>query len=338
MIPLTIIGGGLAGLSLGIALRNRNVNVDLFEADDFPRHRVCGEFISGIQSDTLKSLGVDECINDSHYLNKTVWYYKNEKVLKANLPYPALGISRYLLDERLANTFTDLGGNLHTKHRFKNKDQKKPLIWASGRQAKSSSWIGLKLHCKAFPIEGDLNLHIGENGYAGASPVENNKLNICGLFKIRPAINVKKENIFIEYLKACGIESLAKKVSDSEIDTNSITSVAALNYKKSAHDNMTLNIGDRFSLIPPFTGNGMSMAFEAASLAVDPLNQYSNKELSWQNTIKLINEKQKNMFQNRLRVANFIHPWIYQPQLQKILVTLSKFNMVPFKSLFHLMH
>ena len=44
--PVTIIGGGLAGLTLGIGLRQRNVPVTIREAGQYPRHRVCGEFIS----------------------------------------------------------------------------------------------------------------------------------------------------------------------------------------------------------------------------------------------------------------------------------------------------
>ncbi|HZI32692.1 MAG TPA: NAD(P)-binding protein, partial [Candidatus Binatia bacterium] len=44
---ITIVGGGLAGLTLGIGLRRRDVPVTILEAGEYPRHRVCGEFISG---------------------------------------------------------------------------------------------------------------------------------------------------------------------------------------------------------------------------------------------------------------------------------------------------
>ena len=55
---LTIAGGGLAGLSLGIALRSRGVPVRVVEAGSYPRHRVCGEFISGIADAELDALGI----------------------------------------------------------------------------------------------------------------------------------------------------------------------------------------------------------------------------------------------------------------------------------------
>src|ERR1017187_5908771 len=55
---ITIVGGGLAGLTLGIGLRQREVPVKIFEAGNYPRHRVCGEFISGNGQAVLDRLGL----------------------------------------------------------------------------------------------------------------------------------------------------------------------------------------------------------------------------------------------------------------------------------------
>jgi 2-polyprenyl-6-methoxyphenol hydroxylase-like FAD-dependent oxidoreductase len=62
---ITIVGGGLAGLTLGIALRQREVAVTICEAGHYPRHRVCGEFISGRGQATLARLGMSKLINES---------------------------------------------------------------------------------------------------------------------------------------------------------------------------------------------------------------------------------------------------------------------------------
>ena len=61
--PITIVGGGLAGLVLGIGLRRCDAPVTIWEAGNYPRHRVCGEFISGRGQATLARLGMSELIN-----------------------------------------------------------------------------------------------------------------------------------------------------------------------------------------------------------------------------------------------------------------------------------
>mgnify|MGYP001386703205 CR=1 FL=1 len=61
--PITIVGGGLAGLTLGIGLRRRGVPVAIWEAGHYPRHRVCGEFISGRGQETLTRLGLRELLD-----------------------------------------------------------------------------------------------------------------------------------------------------------------------------------------------------------------------------------------------------------------------------------
>src|SRR4051812_48581970 len=58
--PITIVGGGLSGLALGNGLRQEGVPVTLWEAGHFPRHRVCGELISGLGPAMLETLGLSD--------------------------------------------------------------------------------------------------------------------------------------------------------------------------------------------------------------------------------------------------------------------------------------
>lgn len=43
---VVIIGGGLAGLTAAIHLRKLNIAVTLVEKNTYPKHKVCGEYIS----------------------------------------------------------------------------------------------------------------------------------------------------------------------------------------------------------------------------------------------------------------------------------------------------
>ena len=54
-----IIGGGLAGLTAAIGLRNCGVSVLLIEKHDFPRHKVCGEYVSNEVLPILEAFGLD---------------------------------------------------------------------------------------------------------------------------------------------------------------------------------------------------------------------------------------------------------------------------------------
>src|SRR5436190_16210061 len=97
MKPITIVGGGLAGLTLGIGLRRRGIPVVIWEAGHYPRHRVCGEFISGRGQDTLARLNLRD------------WFIKAGAVMARNAAFfsgksrspirplasPALCLSRF---------------------------------------------------------------------------------------------------------------------------------------------------------------------------------------------------------------------------------------------------
>ena len=107
---IQIVGGGLAGLSLGIALVKRNVAVQLYEASTYPRHRVCGEFIAGLHSETAEELGIVEPLADAAQHRSVSWFRKGQAFRQDRLPAAALGISRHRLDQRLATLFEASGG------------------------------------------------------------------------------------------------------------------------------------------------------------------------------------------------------------------------------------
>ena len=117
---ITIVGGGLAGLTLGIGLRQRNVPVTILEAGNYPRHRVCGEFISGRGQGTLRRLGLLEPVERSGAVAaQTAAFFSMTQAGQPHpLPEKALCISRYVLDAMLVKRFQQLGGVLVENQRY----------------------------------------------------------------------------------------------------------------------------------------------------------------------------------------------------------------------------
>jgi flavin-dependent dehydrogenase len=86
---IVIVGGGLAGLIAAIHLRSNNYNVLVIERNEFPKHKVCGEYISNEVLPYLKSLGLD--INfESKHIDKLSFSLVSGKSIDTTLPLGGL--------------------------------------------------------------------------------------------------------------------------------------------------------------------------------------------------------------------------------------------------------
>ena len=87
---ITIAGGGLAGLSLASALCSHDVRVTVLEAGAYPRHRVCGEFISGVSEITLTTLGIADLFDGAQRHRSLAWFDSGRLIHRDEFKKPAL--------------------------------------------------------------------------------------------------------------------------------------------------------------------------------------------------------------------------------------------------------
>ena len=336
--PVEIIGGGISGLSLGLALRRAEVPVTLIEAGGYPRHRVCGEFITGLNADTIDRLGLSSIIADARHHRQVSWFLRDRLLRRQTLPDPALALSRHVLDQRLANAFVSAGGALRTHTRADLSKTPDGRVFATGRKPARSDWIGLKCHAHGLVLKSELELHLGDNAYVGLCAVEEDRVNVSGLFRQRPGFDVTRETALLTYLRASGLGDLANRLSEVEIDPASFSAVAGLGFSKPAARSDRLVIGDTFAMIPPFTGNGMAMAFQSAECALDPLLAWSRGEAGWPVTLRKVNDRLRRRFRRRLASAKALHPFLFNPHGQRWLAAVNRTGLLPMRSLYHVLH
>ena len=316
---IQIIGGGLAGLALGIALRKKEIRVTVFEAGNYPRHRVCGEFVSGHGLEILDALGLREkfLVAGAVEARSSIFFSGNSKSPVRQLPSPALCLSRFVMDKLLADEFQRLGGELKSGTRWQG-DFSEGIVRARGRQLHPVEngwrWFGLKVHARNVSPAADLEMHVFKNGYVGICKLAGDEVNVCGLFR-RNGSDMLQQNGF-DLLRGNLGTILHERLARAEFNEKSFCSVAGLSLKpQRASDKSEVCIGDALTMIPPVTGNGMSLAFESAQLAVEPLAAFSRGEISWALAREKIARACDEIFSRRLRWADCLQRFLLSSSL-----------------------
>jgi hypothetical protein len=75
-------------------------------------------------------------------------------------------------------------------------------------------------------------------------------------------------------------------------------------------------------MTPPVTGNGMSMAFESAELALEPLVSYSRGKLDWSEARHTIAQACDRAFSRRLAWARWLQWMMFSPIVKGPLASL----------------
>ena len=320
--PITIVGGGLAGLTLGLGLRQKGIPVTVWEAGHYPRHRVCGEFISGRGQDVLARLGLLESFSQTGpVLARTAAFYLGRTGSPVRpLPTPALCLSRFTLDALLADRFRQSGGELRDNARWREEAFGEGVVRANGRRLQPREddcrWFGLKVHARNVPLAADLEMHGSQTGYVGFCRLGDGEVNVCGLFH-RPARKPEAPQPWQDLLRGRSGTPLRERMAGAVLNESSFCSVAGFSLRpQHAAAQRECSIGDALTMIPPVTGNGMSMAFEAAEMAIGPLAAYSRGESPWSEARQNVAAACDRAFARRLVWAKRLQWMMFAPLLR----------------------
>lgn len=311
---ISIVGGGLAGLSLSILAAKAGYSVVLFEKENYPFHKVCGEYISFESYDFMNALG----------LALNAWKLPEINILeltdiKGNLfSFPldmgGFGISRYKLDNALyeiakangVDVFTGIKvndiffdndfhlvntgtANIASKTcvaaygKRSNLDIKWKRSFTSEKPNKLNNYVGVKYHIHYPYTENKIALHNFKNGYCGISNIEDGKCCLCyltvaeNLTRSNNSIKTMEEKILYQNPLLKEIFTKAEFLYESPL----VISQVSFN-KKTQVENHIMMCGDTAGLITPLCGNGMSMAMHSAKIAFENISMFLKNKITRQ--------------------------------------------------------
>ncbi len=353
---VAIVGGGLAGLSLSIQLKRKGHSVILFEKEQYPFHKVCGEYISLESWDFLNDLGVDLDAINVPIITKLQVSSVNGKLLTQSLPLGGFGISRHRLDNTLVqiakaegvcvmeNTkvndieFSEDGFIIDTslkQYRAKfvagsygkrsNIDIKWKRPFSLAAKNKLNNYIGVKYHIKSdFPAD-TIALHNFKNGYCGIVKIEDGNYNLCYL---TTANNLQKSKGDIKQMEQTILSEnphLKKILTESKITFVAPLTISQISFDKKAQvENHVLMIGDAAGMITPLCGNGMSMALHGSKIAAIHIHDFLQGKITRVQMEKQYTLQWNLQFANRLKMGRRIQRMFGSKQLTDFLIAITK--------------
>lgn len=343
-------------MALSIQLARQGHSVVLFEKEEYPFHKVCGEYISLESWDFLNELGVDLDSINVPIITELQVSGTNGKLLQHHLSLGGFGISRYQLDYSLAQLAISAGVVLkeNTKvsdvmfyenefridtsqqsYRAKlvcgtygkrsNIDIKWKRPFSTAVKNKLNNYIGVKYHFRGDYPANTIALHNFKNGYCGIVKVEGDKYNLCYL---TTADNLQKSNGDIRMMEQtilCKNPHLKKIFSDHKIFTEAPVTISQISFeKKSQVENHVLMIGDAAGMITPLCGNGMSMALHGSKLAAGSIHKFLQGSLTREKMEKRYSDQWQRHFTGRLRTGRVIQRLFGNKRLTNLFITLIK--------------
>ena len=303
-VDVAIIGAGPAGSTLASLLALRGVSVALIERDTFPRDKLCGEFLSYDALPIADALGITPALDRAGApLIRHCRMVGRQRTFAFDLPHPARGVSRLLLDDLLYRGAIERGATAVQATATTVSAQgvetadgsiaARAVVGGWGRWGRFDSLLGrgfvrdqshrnfgFKRHYRPAPSaagsipDETIDLHSFRGGYLGVNAVEGGLINICGLVAARRLSGLRgKWDAFVDTLRE-EEPSLERLYGSHEpAQPGFLSSEPVIFRARSACEAGIFMVGDASGVIDPLTGNGMAMAMQSALLAAEALRE-----------------------------------------------------------------
>ena len=342
---ILIVGGGLAGLTCALHLLKEGFEVSLVEKNEYPHHKVCGEYISNEVLPYLQWLDADPYQLFPVSINRLSVSSLGGQITGCELPLGGFGLSRFALDnflykkalsrgcKMIRDRVTDIvfKGNEFELTTHRSGTLKADLvIGAFGKRSaldqrlsrsfmqKKSPWLAVKAHYNGVIPSDMVQLHNFAGGYCGVSAIENQQINICYLadyesFKACRNLEDFQQKVLYKNPQLKKIFEESTMIFDQPLTISQVSFA-----RKELVCDHVLMIGDTAGLIHPLCGNGMAMAIHSAKICAELSIQYLNGNLISRAALEnLYTTTWNTSFKNRLLMGRLLSGIIRKDKLFK---------------------
>lgn len=333
MYDVAIIGGGIAGLSLSIDMKKRGYQVIVIEKGTYPRHKVCGEYISMESHSYLQKICPALSALDLPMINNFKLTTGSNKEFNTTLDLGGFGISRYLLEELLfkeaekqgvefmlnmkaqdinfdsdKNSYTikTNGGTINSTLAC-NSTGRKSNLKTSGIKNIGTNYLGVKYHIKIPRSSNLIEIHNFPGGYCGISNVEEDKSCLCYIVNSNYLNKVKNSIPELEKTFLFKNSNLEKIFTTAEFVFKEPVTVSGINFliKEPVTDD-SFFLGDAAGSMAPIIGNGMSMGLRSASVLANNMDQYFSKKINKQQLVTNYTQFWNKEFSTRIKLSRHL--------------------------------
>jgi geranylgeranyl reductase family protein len=355
-----IAGAGPAGSSAAIALARRGYVVALLDKEQFPREKLCGDFLNPINWPMLRELDVEkELLSRPHkkvvsFRLTTFFGEEVEVPIKNGETGFGLGLRRAHLDDVLLRKAESEGAAVLQRCRVKQlkRDSRdwlaecdcagtveelraRMLVGADGR----NSWIahrlgltsgrftrgksvGFQFHLRCSSAIGhNVEIHLFRGGYAGVVGLGGDTINLClAIEKNRLSGHRSAEPL----LNSCLTENPWLKEFLRGERVSDIRSTYPVYFSsRRAYDDAVLLIGDAASVNEPVTGEGIYFAMRSGLFAADAIDEAFGRSDFSAARLSDYASRCHRAFRFRRRINALVRLLIYRPTFLSRLISRS---------------